>query len=445
MNVQRISQWFNPYKNIRLYQNGWLILFSIILGLYVGHIHGSWLGFLTPFSHILSQSIKVWILPLLLARVILAMIKLIGQSIHKERNTLYQSVIVFLCFASVISIITLGISQILLKSDVALYNDPDLLNRLGNLLLETKINSALAISFNSSNEANKSGGMIDLIVNIIPDNIFSEFASNQTADVVFFGIIVGFFYGKIYANKQQKNPKYKDVFIDILEVICKGLVRSMAWFKILLPFLLVIQVANITDKLGGQVFLAMGNFIVSFVAIFFVILIISFLIIWIQSKQPIAVVITSLVNPIILTFFTRDSLNAIPFSTLALHTSLKFNKTEVNLITPFLMTLSRFGSVIYLIVATLFVTKLYSKPMDLLEIITVILMSMISAISTSGPQGIMGLLIPILTTLEMPPETALVLLGAVDPIIAPFREVITVFPNIAAITLIVNKETRITS
>ena len=258
--------------------------------------------------------------------------------------------------------------------------------------------------------------------------------------MVFFGIVVGLFYGQLYAIKKQKNQNYQDIFTNVLGVIRDSLEKSMGWFETVLPFLLVIQVANITHELGDGVFVTMGNFIVSFIVIFCVILIISFLIIWIQSKQSIKKVIFSLMKPIMLTLFTSDSLNAIPFSTLALDTSLKFEKRDVDIITPCLMTLSRFGSVIYLIVATLFVAKLYSKQMNFFEIIILIVMSMISGVATSGPEGIMALLIPILGILEIPSEAALVLLSAVEPIITPFREVITLFPNIAATTLIVSKK-----
>ncbi len=444
--LHSIKRWLHPFDQVGLHQNGLVILISIIIGLCVGKWGYDWFNFLVPLNDILFQFIKVWILPLLLARVILAMIYLVSTPTNEGKHPLLKGSIVILFFTLAISVITLIISQIFLKSDADLYRDTELLKKLGKLLLEKQGNSGLAISFSNPYHETHSEGIIDLIVNTIPDNIFAEFAQNQTADVVFFGIVIGFFYGQVYAFQRRRNHNYKDIFINVLETIRKGLEKSMGWFETVLPVLLIIQVANITHELGVTFVQTMGNFIVSFILVFFVILIISFLVIYYQSRKSIIYVIFSLMKPIILTFFTSDSLNAIPFSILALDTSLKFKKRDVNIITPYLMTLSRFGSVIYLIVATLFVAKLYSKPIGFSEIFSVISMAMISGVATSGPAGIMGLLIPILDMLEMPSEVALVLLNAVDPIIAPFREVITLFPNIAAITLIVNKEkTQITS
>lgn len=440
MRRKRISQWLTPYNNRITPQNGILIIVSIIIGLYLGNFYGEWVDIFVPYGQILSKLLSVWILPILLSGITLTMIKLISQHREQEKNYLTKIIITGLFFISIVSTITLLIAKIVLRSNEALRNNSELLSTLGKLLIEEQVNSSLKIPLIGLVDHYEAPRLLDLIINIIPNNIFYALAQHQTASIVFFAVVFGFFYGDFYGESKKKNHNYSDRFVKGLEVIHESLSKSMGWFKLLLPFLLIIKAADITHKLGGKVFISMSNFVISFMIIFAVIFLISFLIILIRSQLSILVVISSLINPIVFTLFTRDSLNSIPFTTSALHTNLKFDETTVKLVTPFLMTITRFGSVAYLIFSALFVTELYSQKPDLSEIVILIAMSTILGISTSGEEGIIGLLIPILSLLSVPPEAALVLLSAVDPIIEPFREVSTVLPTIAATTIIASRK-----
>ncbi len=127
------------------------------------------------------------------------------------------------------------------------------------------------------------------------------------------------------------------------------------------------------------------------VLIFFIIYIVSTVVVWQRAGCSFWKVLISLKEPTILALATRSSFTCLPSSISALTESLKFDRQTVNLVIPLAITVCRFSPVAYLTTTSVFVVKLYNNQLNFSSFFIIIIASILAGMATAGATGVLTL------------------------------------------------------
>jgi proton glutamate symport protein len=400
------------------------IAISASLGIYLGlgqpHIAQS----ITPFGELYLGLLKMCVLPILLSTVTGSIGRLLntqgaGRSIQRMFTVFPVALLLVSCIAVVAASLT-GPGRNLPEAT---------LETLGVLVNQ----SGMDLEISLSGEIPEPGppAITQLMLNLVPDNIFSALSEGQMLKVLVFSVIFGIALGCV------QDPVTETLF-EILESIYKACNRLIQALTLLLPIGLCSLLAAQLSHLGVSMLFSMFRFILVTVSTFLGIYVLNTLIIWRRSHQSLATVLLKLKEPTFLALATSSSLACIPSAITVLTDELHFDRQTSQLVTPLAITVCRFGSVVYFALATLFVAQLYHRTLSLEELMTVILVSILAGMATSGATGVLTLtmLDIVLNPLRLPLEAVLVLFIAIDPIIDPFRTLGIVHTGITATAMV---------
>jgi proton glutamate symport protein len=282
----------------------------------------------------------------------------------------------------------------------------------------------------------RASGFSTFFTNLIPSNIFSALSQGSTMAVVFFSIVFGIAIGFVKDDSAL-------LLINWLTAFFEAFQKLVASSLYLLPFGLICLMAGQIAQVGVQVFLAMSKFIILYAVGTLILFILGTIIIWIRSgiKNPFTV-LSILFEPMMLAFATRNSMATLPSSINCLEKKMHFDAPSVNLTLPMGMTLGRFGNIFYFGIAVFFVAQIYEADLTFVNYIMIFFGIMLAGTATAGASGIVTLsVISIaLSPLSLPSEAVLVIFMAIDPIIDPFRTFLLVYANIAATTVVAERD-----
>lgn len=428
----------NPAKKRNIYwpqqisvqwlKSPWAILVSVILSVYVGTTHKEIAVFLAPLGTLYLGFLKMCVLPILLAAITTS----IGRLMRSNNAAQYVKRILLIFPLGLL--LSSGVTVI-----IAIVAGPGrnlsrkTLEALGVLVNASGVDLEMALTGPIPEEP--SVGLSSFLVTLVPDNIFDALSRGETLKVLIFSIIVGLSLGLV-------RDRVTDPCFDILEAIYRTFNQLINWMTMVLPIGLFSLLAYQLSQQGIDVMLSMINFIIAALMTYFIIYILSTIVIWQRSQNSFLEVLAALREPTILALATSSSLACLPSSITQLSETLKFDQQTVNLVAPLSLTICRFGSVIYFALGSIFVIQLYDKPIGLGSIIIVIVGSIFAGMATSGVTGLLTLTMLgiVLEPLQLPIEAVLVLFVAIDPIMDPFRTLGIVHTGIAATAMIADRE-----
>ncbi|MGB3512072.1 MAG: cation:dicarboxylase symporter family transporter [Microcoleaceae cyanobacterium] len=410
---------FNFYSLIKVLGNPWSLIPGILLGLYLGIYEKNLSQALTPYGELYLRLLKMCVLPLLFSAITMSVGRLMSS--NEANKYIKRILIVFLIGLVGVSIIG-EIVTALTNPGGSL--DDSSLTTLGIIVNKSELD--LDISPNGD-AINQQSILISFLFNLVPENLFASLSEGNALGTLFFAIV----FGAAMGNLEESNKE--DVF-NTLEVVFKTSNKLIDWIILFLPIGLCFLLASQIATTGFGVLVAMKNFVIITVLIFFIIYLVSTFVVWQRAGCSLWQVVISLKKPTILALVTRSSFTCLPSSISALAESLNFNTQTVNLVVPLAMTVCRFGSVAYFAATSIFVSQLYHNQLNLSSCLIIIIASILAGMATAGATGIVTLTVLdlVLKPLGLPLEAVLLLLIAIDPIIDPFRTVGIVHTAIAA-------------
>ncbi|MGD1713264.1 dicarboxylate/amino acid:cation symporter [Dapis sp. BLCC M172] len=414
-------------------RNPWSIVPGILLGLYLGIFQKNLSLILTPYGNLYLELLKMCVLPLLFSAITMSVGRLISSSDASEY--VKRILIVF-------SIGLVGVSTI--AAIVTAFTNPggnlddSSLTALGVIVNKSELD--LEISLNADiiqDVVDKQTTLISFLFNLVPENIFASLSEGNALETLFFSIVFGVAMG--YLKESHK----EDVF-NLLEMVFKSSKKLIDWIILFLPMGLCCLLASQIATTGFGILAAMKNFVIISILSFFIIYIVSTVVVWQKAGCSLWKVLISLKEPTILALATRSSFTCLPSSISALTESLKFDRQTVNLVIPLAITVCRFGPVAYFATTSVFVVQLYNNQLNLSSSIIIIIASILAGMATAGATGILTLTLLdlVLQPLGLPLEAILVLLIAIDPIIDPFRTLGIVHTGIAATAAIADSNSQ---
>jgi Na+/H+-dicarboxylate symporter len=264
------------------------------------------------------------------------------------------------------------------------------------------------------------------LLQVVPTNIFASLASNDSMRVLVFAGIFG------VAMVMTERQLGRSIF-GALQYVQAACIMIFDWFGLLMPVGIVALIAPQVALMGSEIFSILAVFAYAFFAVSALVLTGVFLVVALSLRLSLGVVFASLLRPMMLGAATRNTLVCIPLALEIMKDELKVAKEPCDLFIPVGFATLRFGTILYFIIATLFMGTLLGRSFSTLDVIWVAVLSTAASFATLGVTGLAALtpLAAVLRPFGLSYEVAVPLMVIVDPIANMIRVMVNVAVNCA--------------
>jgi len=402
-------------KSILRIKLHWQILIALILGVLFGINFSDQVFYISWMGDLFLRALKMLIVPLIMSSMIVG-VSNTGNADNLGRLGL--KTISFYLITSLLAILTGLILVNLIKPGVG-----------------------ITIGFNSSiskeNFENQSLG--NILIRIIPDNIFSAMVKAEILSIIFFSILFGFFITKL---DEKHSAPLKSFFESVFEIMMK-ITLFVIKFTPLGVFAIV---ADVFAKQAGDL-----NSLISILSSMSLYMLTVLAGIFIHQFLTLSIILKLFkINPlwhiknmisVLLTAFSTSSSNA----TLPLTIEAVENKSGVsNRISSFTLplgaTVNMNGTALYECVAVMFIAQVYGIELNLYMQFVILVTALLAAIGSAGiPMAGLVMMAVILNAVGLPLE-GIGLILAVDRILDMFRTSLNVYGDTCCAVIIAKTE-----
>ena len=390
----------------------WQILIALILAVIFGLLFKDYVPYISWMGDLFLRMLKMIVVPLIISSIV-AGIANIGTHDHFGRLGLKtMGYYVFTSVAAIlVSLLFVNIFQPGIGIDLAGMGD-----------------------FSKANL--KSQSMRDVLVGIVPDNIFKSMANNELLSVIFFSIILGIFIPRITSRHSDQLTGFFNSFFELFMKITLFVIK-------LAPYgifgLIVKVVADQKDFAGLMVNL--GSFVLT---VMLAILVHAFLTLplivkFIGRSNPLKH-FRNMSTPLLTAFSTASSAAALPLSMNEVHDKSGVSEKITNFTLPIGATINMDGTAIYIVAVVMFIAQAQGVKMGLTEQFIILLTALLTSIGTAAiPMASLVIITIILDILKLPIEMIALILP-VDRILDMFRTATNVWSDTCGAVIIAKSE-----
>jgi len=416
----------NSSKFYAFVLNPWVVIISLGAGVAFGMLAPALATTLGFVGDIYVDLLKMITLPFMVSAVIFSL-----QRLFRDGGTaslLGRVALVFLAFSAFVAIAGAATLLILRPGE----NLPSTtMQTFGQIVGGDLSASDTAMNLRGVDEVKKTASFADLLVSLVPANIFSALANGDTLKTLVFALLFGLAVGHV-------PTRISDGLTQALETVYHACQTLMRWLSFPLPVVLFCMSAAQLGKTGIEPLRAMGAFVVAFLVVSVLLLMVAAVIIWKRSNGTLGQTLNALRGPFALALATRSSATCMPIMIESLVTRLGFARSRVELLVPLTVSLLRIGPVVYYVCATLFIAQIYGRSLSPVEIGIVLTSSVLAGFASAGMTGLVtvSLIGMTCTYLGLPFEAAFILFLAVDPVCDMLRTLVLVIGNTAAVAVV---------
>jgi Na+/H+-dicarboxylate symporter len=416
----------NSSKLYAFVLNPWVVIISLGAGVTFGMLAPPLATTLSFVGDIYVDLLKMITLPFMVSAVIFSL-----QRLFRDGGTaslLGRVALVFLAFSAFVAIA--GAATLLLLRPGE--NLPaSTMQTFGQIVGGDLSASDTAMSLRGTDEVKKTASFADMLVSLVPANIFTALANGDTLKTLVFALLFGLAVGHV-------PTRISDGLTQALETVYHACQTLMRWLSFPLPVVLFCMSAAQLGKTGIEPLRAMGAFVLAFLVVSTVLLAVACVIIWKRSNGTLGQTLNAMRGPFALALATRSSATCMPIMIESLVTRLGFARSRVELLVPLTVSLLRIGPVVYYVCATLFIAQIYGRSLSPVEIGIVLTSSVLAGFASAGMTGLVtvSLIGMTCTYLGLPFEAAFILFLAVDPVCDMLRTLVLVIGNTAAVAVV---------
>ncbi|HEY1608069.1 MAG TPA: cation:dicarboxylase symporter family transporter, partial [Paraburkholderia sp.] len=208
--------------------------------------------------------------------------------------------------------------------------------------------------------------------------------------------------------------------------------------NLLIPALAFGTAAYLTAHTERATLLAMSSFIGYFALLTLILCTLSLATIAARARLPFLHVLAALKEPLVVGFTSGSEMAPIPHTIEAMSTRLGFSRGVVELVVPLGAVFLRAGSALYFALVAIFVSNLYERPLDAIDLVLIGVAASAAAFASSGRSGVatVGFSAMVLAVLQLPIEAAGVLFVAIDLLCEGPRNVLSMLSGCTVIALV---------
>ena len=416
----------NTSKIYAFVLNPWVVIISLGAGVAFGMLAPPLATPLAFVGDIYVDLLKMITLPFMVSAVIFSL-----QRLFRDGGTaslLGRVALVFLAFSAFVAIAGAATLLILRPGE----NLPSsTMHTFGQIVGGDLSASDTTMNLRGVDEVKKTASFADMLVSLVPANIFSALANGDTLKTLVFALLFGLAVGHV-------PTRISDGLTQALETVYHACQTLMRWLSFPLPAVLFCMSAAQLGKTGIEPLRAMGAFVIAFLVVSALLLAVAAVIIWKRSNGTLGQTLNALRGPFALALATRSSATCMPIMIESLVTRLGFARSRVELLVPLTVSLLRIGPVVYYVCATLFIAQIYGRSLSPVEIGIVLTSSVLAGFASAGMTGLVTVSLIGMTCayLGLPFEAAFILFLAVDPVCDMLRTLVLVIGNTAAVAVV---------
>jgi len=396
----------------------WQILIALLLGAAFGIFFPASTSWVKWIGDLFLRGLNMVVIPLVISSIIVGIVN-VGTGSNLSRLGI-KSILFFL--STTLAAIITGLLFV------------NVFKPGNNVNLVKSIVTDVAVAPKSS--------FVDMLVNIVPSNIFSDLAtgSDRLLGIIFFSILFA-----IYLSKQE--PGFRDnlanLFESIFQIIMKitGLVISFSPFGVFALIAVQLshytgnsqQLVNVIGSLGSYLLTIIGallfhNFITLSLILFFLVRI-----------NPFRHII-NMISPILMSFSSSSSSATLPLTLREVEEKDGVSNRVTSFVIPLGTAINRNGTALFECGAAIFVAQAYGIELSFAQQFLLVATTLLASIGAAGiPMAAFVMMSVILDSAGIPRE-GLGLLLVVDRILDMFRTATNVYSNTCAAVFIAKSE-----
>ena len=254
-------------------------------------------------------------------------------------------------------------------------------------------------------QATESSTLMDIIVDIVPSNIFEAFSSGNILPIIFFSLLLGYFITKIRGNRQATINNVFESFSDAIMALTNFIIRLAPLGIFAIVMVLVGKQASDLGALKE----CFRNFA------FFVIVVWISLIVMGGIVLPIMVGLMAKVSPIkhlkqiysalMVAFSTSSSYSALPLIISDAKEKMGVSNNIASFTVPLGITFNKIGTIVYECVAVIFVAQAVGMDLTAAQQVSLIGASIVTVLgATSVPMAGVITLAVLLAAMGLPTD-----------------------------------------
>jgi Na+/H+-dicarboxylate symporter len=396
-----------------------ITLTAIGLALLLGALRLPFLQYLRPVGDFYIALLQICVLPFLLATIPLAVRSAMtgGSAPGVLRSLLFWVLVTLVAVAAV---------SVIIPSLYFGYAAPDerMVANIGALLGRSTDGVDVEFALDARHATEIKGAADVGILALIPTNIFASLSSNDSVRVLVFAAIFG--VGMVLTERQSGQSIF-----DALRHIQAVCTLIFDWFSLLVPIGIVALVAPQVALLGPDAFTALTLFANPFLVTGALLLLAGPTLCSFALRASPVKVFGALLKPVMLGASTRNSLICVPLALETLKNELRVKNEPCDLYLPIGIATIRFGTILYFVIATLFIGVLMGRQFTLIDLGLLALFSVGASFATIGVSGLAALapLAIVLRPFGLSYEVAVPLMIIIDPLADMVRTMLNVGLN----------------
>ncbi len=412
------------YQSIsRFLQHPAVIIGSVFLGLALGFYDDAIGAIMEPVGIAFMSLLEMSLIPIIVCAIVLSISSLFSVKNHSRSigaitGIMAASMVIVSALSVVYTMIANPADDFLHSSSIRVKEISTISSFVDRKVEEPVVKEELQ-------------GITEFIQDSIPRNIFKAFSETKMLQIIIFSIIFGV---AVAFMKSSQSTKVRNFFNTTLDIFRSIITSITVW----LPVGIVALMAGSASKIGLEMLIQMGGFILKAYILFIILFFISTFIISQRTKLGFFEIIRAMKAPLMISFGTRSAILPIPSILDAFENKLKLDQTIPKLLIPLGSVLGRFGNIAYFAFLALFVAGIYQTEITVPIFFIITLLTVMGGLSTAGATGVLTLLslTIVMDPLHLPIGAIMPLLIAVDAIVDPMRTLTSVYTNCAAVALV---------
>ncbi|MDJ0332252.1 dicarboxylate/amino acid:cation symporter [Planococcus sp. S3-L1] len=385
------------------------ITIALILGVAVGLIFGEQAAVLAPLGDLLLNLLTFLIIPLILFTMMVG----INQSSIGDLGRMGGKVFIYYTLSSAFAIIVgLAVASLL---------QPGM---------------GMQLQGNETFDVPENPGVINVLLNIVPSNIFTAFTELNLLGIIFtafaFGIALSYMRNSTELGSLGEHL-YKTVnaLNEMTLIVLKAILQYV-------PIGIFAIMAKTVGSQGLDTLFSLGEMILVLYAALLVQILLYVLLLFVFKVNPLEF-FKQARTPMLTAFVTQSSSGTLPL-TLNAAKNLGLSKSLYGFSLPLGATINMDGAAIRIAVSAVFAANLVGDPLSLSEMLMVVLVGTLASIGTAGVPGAgIVMIATVFVQLGLPIE-AVALLTAIDAIVGMGATGLNVTGDLVGTTVIDKNE-----
>ncbi|AZU64975.1 dicarboxylate/amino acid:cation symporter [Neobacillus mesonae] len=332
---------------------------GFLLGICIGLIFGPSAEVLKPLGDIFLKLLKMSVVPLILLTIIVS----INNSNPKELGRIGGKIFPYYIITTALAVFMgIGIAKLI---------SPGV---------------GLSMPKNSSIEVPEAPSLIDVLLQIIPSNIFESFANGNILSIVFLSIIVGFAINFMRHSNEKQTKEWGNLLLKFMEAGSEVVFRILNGILQYAPIGVLGITATTIGTQGLDTLSALAKYVGASYLGVGIQMVVVFPIILLLFKVPVIKFFVNTREAIVTAFVTSSSLATLPVT---IKSALKAGISDrvANFTLPVGATVNMNGSAIHFGVGVVFAADIIGYDLSVGAIIAIILTGTLAAIGTAGVPG----------------------------------------------------------